>query len=520
MSFLITYFSSFEILILIVAIFFHVISVYFFSIKHNTGYALILLLIGSLILRVLMINFDTFLHSWDEQYHALVAKHLSENPFLPTLYKEAILDYNPNNWTENYIWVHKQPLFLWQMALSIKIFGTTFFAVRLPSLLMSLILIPIIYRIGKLITNKEVGFIACLIYATNNYLLDFTTGYYHTDHNDVAFIFYVTLSIWVFVEYIYSNNKKYIYLIGLFAGLAILNKWLVGLLVFSGWGVSMFFIVGLKNKLKEFKNIGVAFLVCITTFIPWQIYVWINFKDNYVFEISKGAEHFFKVIEGHGGEWWYYLNQAKEQYGNLLVYLIPLALVLFYQKINNQKIKIAFTIYVLFVFSFFTFAKTKMPAFCLIISPIIFLAIGNLIFIIINYLEQKIKIAVSSFLILSIVIFFNIDIEKIQKNHTKQENGKEGWYRKEKIKGKKLAVQLKKEFQNEKIIVFNCDIEEYVQIMFFTNYLAYTKIPTKNEVMELQNKGYRIVVIKKFIELPPEIIQDINLIIFPDVDVF
>jgi 4-amino-4-deoxy-L-arabinose transferase-like glycosyltransferase len=83
-----------------------------------------------------MANLDHFLILWDEQYHALVAKNMLKNPFKPTLYPVELLDYDYRNWSANYIWLHKQPLFLWQIALSLKIFGTTELAVRLPSILL------------------------------------------------------------------------------------------------------------------------------------------------------------------------------------------------------------------------------------------------------------------------------------------------------------------------------------------------------------------------------------------------
>src|ERR1035437_2300948 len=145
---------------------------------------------------------------------------------------------------------------------------------------MSSILILIIYRLGKLTINARVGYIASFLFAVCNYLLDFNTGQYNTDHNDIAFIFYVTLSIWTYTEYLFEKKSRYMWLIGFFAGLAILTKWLTGLVVFSGWGISLFFIQGVRNKITEYKRIVKALIVCMLTFLPWQIYILLNFRAD------------------------------------------------------------------------------------------------------------------------------------------------------------------------------------------------------------------------------------------------
>ena len=84
---------------------------YFYSLKsfknNQQNLALILIILGGLILRIYSAS-DLFLHSWDERYHALVAKNLLQPPLLPTLYEHPVLDYNYQNWTANHIWVQKQ----------------------------------------------------------------------------------------------------------------------------------------------------------------------------------------------------------------------------------------------------------------------------------------------------------------------------------------------------------------------------------------------------------------------------
>ena len=90
-----------------------------------------------------------YLQPWDERYHALVAKNLLKHPLLPTLYDNPILPFDYKMWAGNNVWVHKQPVTLWGIALSMKVFGTNVLAVRLPSILMSGASVYVIYLIGK-----------------------------------------------------------------------------------------------------------------------------------------------------------------------------------------------------------------------------------------------------------------------------------------------------------------------------------------------------------------------------------
>jgi hypothetical protein len=45
----------------------YILSIYFFSLKNNIRNAVIFLFIGGIAGRLLIINFDQFLHPWDEQ---------------------------------------------------------------------------------------------------------------------------------------------------------------------------------------------------------------------------------------------------------------------------------------------------------------------------------------------------------------------------------------------------------------------------------------------------------------------
>lgn len=55
---------------------------------------LVLLTLLAFGLRCYMATLDPFLHTWDEQFHALVARNMMDNPFVPTLRKGQLLPYD------------------------------------------------------------------------------------------------------------------------------------------------------------------------------------------------------------------------------------------------------------------------------------------------------------------------------------------------------------------------------------------------------------------------------------------
>src|SRR5690606_8637655 len=156
-------------------------------------------------------------------------------------------NYDQFVWCCNHIWLHKQPLFMWQMALNMKIFGVSEFSMRLPSVLMGTLLILLLYRITMLLTrDKAVALLSAGLLCFSNFHLQMISGIKGMDHNDVAHGFFVLSGIWAYAEYIKSGKWRWVVIIGLFSGAAVLNKWLTGLLVYLAWGIS--FVLRIKNR--------------------------------------------------------------------------------------------------------------------------------------------------------------------------------------------------------------------------------------------------------------------------------
>lgn len=205
--------------------------------RKKEAISIIFLIIAGLCLRV-HICLDPYLHLWDERFHALVAKHLINHPLLPTLFEQESLHLPVYYWSQTTVWLHKPPLALWFMALSLKVFGINEVAVRLPSIIFS------------------------------------TASRIPTDHIDVAFFFFIELAMVFAVLQRSTDRSEYIIPLAISMSAAIYTKWLPALIVLPVWWV-------LNDKKSNRKNLAVRLLIiCSITFLmvmPWQIYIYSSF---------------------------------------------------------------------------------------------------------------------------------------------------------------------------------------------------------------------------------------------------
>lgn len=461
--------------------------------KYNkTDFSIITLVIGGFILRYTAASADLFLHVWDEQFHALVAQHMIDNPFKPVLQREPIFPYSFKEWTGNYIWLHKQPWFLWQMALSIKFFGATALAARVPSIIMTTLLILVIYRLGKLIASKETGYFAAIIFTFSYFFIEINSGFIATDHNDIAYLFYVSLSVWAYFEYQAKKHFKWLILIGLFSGIAVLNKWLGGLIIFPVWALSSLLQFLIKKNTLEIRPIAFAFLISLVTFIPWQLFIHIKYPIEAAYEMSLNGRHFFEAVEGHEGDYWFHYESILKMYGRLSLFFIVPG-IYFILKKSNTNSQFFILIFLISVFTFYSLAETKMTLFIVIITPIIMIAFGSILEQIFNYSKNWNKYLnfTTSFIILLITIHINCNFNKMLEFHTEYTPYEIEYKLNENYHT--ITKTLNMIDANDKVIFFNCKNFNNIQVMYYTNSIAYSFIPSEADIKKLLSLNYNLI---------------------------
>lgn len=507
-----TYFTSEQFSLLASSLAIYILSIISFYFIKKKVLAVLFLLTATFLLKSFQICLDPFLNLWDEQMHALVAKNMSHNFLKPTLYPKEILPYDFTNWVGNYIWVHKQPMFLWQMALSIKIFGVSPFAIRLPSVVCFTFATFFVYRIGKNVSNISVGYWGAIFFSTNYYFGELISGATPTDQNDIVFISYVTASIWAFTEHVKDPEKrKWWILIGVFAGFAVLTKWLVGLLVYAGWGTYILINISKPIKLIVFSKYIKSILITILVFAPWQFFVFAVYPREAKYEYLFNAKHFNEALEGHVGDNWFHYDKMELLYGYISPLFCLLGVILINKYIKDKKMYSSLLVLLFVTYLFFTMAATKMNGFTLVVSSIVYVGIGAICFTFYNFINAENKTyrkVFFVFLMISVVIL-NINIESFQINHSNWKKNLFLYYnRKTQIEWRDFCENLETQLPDKKYIIFNCpEPLQNIKLMFYSDYIAYMGMPTSEQIQIIQNKGYKVAIYDNG-NLPSEIISN------------
>jgi 4-amino-4-deoxy-L-arabinose transferase len=321
-----------------------------------------------------LIGLADFLFWWDERFHALVAKNLLADPSITRLYPkdlEAILGPD-KDWYKDPIWLHKPPLFSYLQALSMQLFGSSIIAMRFPSVMA---LLAIYFSLWQILKLKDWPTIEASLLAfgvvINPFLLKLMMGWQGMDHNDLAFIAFISLSLWALIRYQHKPSTIGLLLISLFVAMAVLSKWLPGLLAFLFWGLVLSF-----QKEIKLKPIITAALLSLLLIIPWYIYTYQLYPDRWLEAMLFNSRHFTEVIENHSGPWYFHVEQWFRHFFLLIAFSIGLWL-LGLKKSNGPKPHArAAWLSLAFVLLFYSIAATKLPAFSFIGLGLLVIAIS------------------------------------------------------------------------------------------------------------------------------------------------
>ncbi|MBI2722238.1 MAG: glycosyltransferase family 39 protein [Bacteroidetes bacterium] len=448
----------------------------------NYQSAIFWIFLCGLILRVYT-GTDLYLHNWDERYHALVAKNLLNHPLKPTLYDNPLFHYDIQNWVANHVWLEKPPLSLWFASLSLKIFGLSEIALRLPSILISAFAILFTFLIGKELFNRKIGLLAAFLHSIHGLLIEVAAGRVSSDLVETCFVFFVEVALCVGI---YSIKRKPSYtfsiFIGILMGCSLLSKWNPGLLVIPVWFIGAFF--SKKYSLKQL--ILHSFVILLSggvTFLPWIFHVMRNFPAEGEFVLKKFVNAYNNTLENHKGPIYYYLVQIRILFGEVIY--IPLVISAFF--ICRKKVRwelILITAWWLIPMIVFSLAATKRQTYLLICSPAFFLVISY-IFFYLKYIRFKFKykIFINVILVLLIVLPIRYSIERIKPFEITSGESKIA------SKQKNIKHLLP---QRRNIVLFN--INSPIEVMFYTDCIAYQNIPEEQKINELINSGYLIVI--------------------------
>jgi len=471
-------------------------SVVLWSVGKHHKLAVALLLAGVLALRLFNASLDPYLNLWDERFHAVVARNMMVHPLVPTLYEDPVILPDAGlNWDQSHVWLHKPPLFLWQIAAVFRLLGASEFAVRLPSALLAALFAFWVYRIGAIVLNPRAGFLGAFFAGTWFFLGELVAGAQPTDHNDVAFIAYVTGSLWAWTEYSVARRGKtaWAVTVGLLAGAAILTKWLVGLSVFAAWALTLLPWRKTRGP-SQLKHLALAVGIAIVVFAPWQIYTNLAFPGEAAHELALNKQHLMRQIEGHGGDIWFHLANLPALYGKLS----PLALLLgifFLCRHGKQPVTRGLIFCAVAIYGFFSVAKTKMMAFPLPACSVVFLCLAAFAQEAIAFVRRHISaetgrrcVEVSLLVVLG---YLNLNLAGIAQQHSN--NDPSNWTRQAMIRNKEAFTELGQHLPPGTVL-FNIKGRHAIEAMFYSHFTAYDFLPTDEQIGTVTAAGRTVAI--------------------------
>lgn len=442
--------------------------------KHSA--AIWLLVAGGLVLRAYC-SADMYLHEWDERYHALVAKNLTAHWLKPTLYDNPVLPFEMTNWGSNHIWLHKQPVPLWLMAISIKLFGTTEIAVRIPSIVLSLITIKLVYDLSLYIFNRRVAFMSAFLCSINGVIIELVAGRIATDHIDAIFLFFTTLAFWWMVKYLQLMNNRALLMAGIALGCAILTKWLPALFCLPAWWI---LARGQGNMLSYrtiFSSTLLVLSVALAIVLPWHLYINLAFPLESAAEYQHISRHFTEQLDGHNTNLFFHFNELRMSYGEL----VYLPIIWFtWQALSTKEAKyLAPVVFFWIVYLFFSLAATRMKAYTIIAAPAIFMMTAYCYYALserISGSKYRLAMALGTFLLIALPARYTI--ERVSFFHP--EEREPTW-----------AKEIKSWDYAPNTVVVNC--KHPIEAMFYHNIPVYEQVPDSNTINTLTKRGYKIV---------------------------
>lgn len=445
--------------------------------------ALVGILMAALLLNAFTAS-DPFLHDWDEVYHALVAKHLSVHPGVPTLYEDAILPYDYRNWLANHVWLHKEPLGLWTMAAAIRVLGTHEFVIRIPSVLLSTFAVALTFLIGRAVGGPRVGLIAATLHAIHGLLLELAAGRVPTDHVDAQFVAIVEFGAWMALRARRWAWAPAALAVGAIAGLAALTKSVTSLLVLLLWGVVA--LDGTRRSgVRVAAGIAVGIAAAMAVYWPWHAYIQLTFPAEAAWESEYNVRHLWEALEGHTGGWSFHLARIPRYFGELSV--LSLAWFLLRLRGGPQLAERRFVaLWWAIPYAFFTVVPTKMPGYVLVAAPALFIIIG-MHWVALREFARTAAGArrwlawAAVVLLLALPVRFSLERMKPLSSPP--------WDRSD----ARAMTQLGERFADAKTVVFGAPAP--LDLMFYSDVISYPQIPTRDEVERAVQRGYRVAVL-------------------------
>jgi len=307
------------------------------------------------------------LRMWDESRNAINAfEMMKDHSFIVTHF-----DGQPDTWNS------KPPFMIWCIALCMKLFGATTFAVRLPSALATLAAVVLLFGMSKkYLSNVLPGFLAALVLCSSVGFID-----YHVARNGD---FDAMLSVWMFFYalffflYLEVKERKKLVWSAVFLALAILTKGIAACMILPALLFFVFTGKEYRSVLKKPEFYIIPSLGLLAGLSYYLIREGLN--AGYIKAVIENeiTGRYMATNEGHTGSFFYYLQLMNEAHYRIWLRVLPFAFIaVFFSKEKREKQLSIFSMFVCVCYLLIiSCAQTKLPWYDAPLYPFMALIIG------------------------------------------------------------------------------------------------------------------------------------------------
>jgi len=270
----------------------------------------------------------------------------------------------------------KPVLFYWLVAFSYKMFGLSEFAARFFSAVAATGIVLMLYLFGRRWISGRFGFFASLILATSLMMIG-NARMSITDMTLAAWMTATTLCLFMAAH----HNLRWWLAAGVFAGLGVLTKGPVALVVPGAIFCLYTLLIGEFRRCLFNRWLPLALLVCIAVAAPWYILAYRENGHIFVDALMKhNVTRFADTVSGHKQPVYFYVIVLLVGFLPWTVYLPAAIRRLLSEAMRSHREHVAnrhypylvslyAAVWIAFIFVFFTVSNTKLLTYILPLFP-------------------------------------------------------------------------------------------------------------------------------------------------------
>ena len=258
------------------------------------------------------------------------------------------------------------PLCIWITAFFFKFLGISTFTAKLFSMLSSVVLVGVIFYLGRLLKNHWVGFFAGLSFLLTNHIVRLS----RQCRMDLPVSLFITLAVLSFIL-AQRRSRLYYLLFGLSTCLAIFSKDVAGLAPL----VIVFIYLAISWQWKKLFH-PLFILGLLLAIGPVVVWIWFDRQALFYPWLHHNFLHLLRS-PGFNLPWYYYLQAIMSKY----FYFLPFALYGGYIAIKETRHHKNYELYLLIIWAIifpldFSLGRQKLHYFILPMYPAASLLVG------------------------------------------------------------------------------------------------------------------------------------------------